>query len=125
MIKGLLAAGVSLLLAAGAHAATLTTPPIPVGGQANFFDGNTFECSIVNAGTKNVDVTIENVLENTIVIGPFVMVPGEVRSVVNTNSNGGVEFGHCMFDVSAKKAVQASGCSRDGNLVCQAAVPAF
>lgn len=123
MFRTILVAGALLLLAGAAQAATLTTAPMLINHEAAV--GRTLECAVVNVSNHNVEVRIENELDNIIEQGPVLLAPGEMTSVNNTNFSGGILLGFCTFDVpGSKHKVRASGCFRDVNHNCRAALAA-
>ena len=122
-IRMLITAGLVLTLTGVAQAARLATAPMRIDNIVA--NGNALECSIVNIGKKNVEVTITTVLDNTTTI-PLVVSPGGLKSVSNINAAAFSLLGYCIFEVKGgKKNVRASACARDKNQNCRAALPAL
>lgn len=125
MLKIILASGIVCAIAGAAQAATLFAGPLQVPGDFPGSNGHTIECSIVNVGKKDVEVTITSELDNTVVAGPLTLAPGATESVANTNWTQIWERGHCRFDVQpGTKNVRASICLWDENHHCRAVAPA-
>lgn len=118
----MIAVALVLGLVGTAQAATLATGPLRVDGSGG--TENVIECSLVNIGKKDLEVTITVVLGTGSLDLDFVVPPGgtTANSVLN---GGGWKSGYCRFDVKGgKKNVRASVCVRDEFDPCGSALPA-
>ena len=124
MLKKILTALTLFLgLATTSHAALLATAPLRIDDDEGPF--HVLECSVVNVGRSDVEVTMTAVADDQ--RGPFDLrlAPGASISLWNANLGSSTVLGHCRFDVKGgKKNVRASGCVRANSGSCRAAVPA-
>jgi hypothetical protein len=119
LLRIVTATGIVVGLVAAAQAATLATGPLRVE------NGDSLTCYVVNVSQKEVEVTITNVLDNTILGNPFAVPAGQTFSLTNNNSDPTPLPGYCLFDVNGGKGkVRASACVYQGSLSCQASLPA-
>jgi hypothetical protein len=110
-----------LALAGTAHAVTLATAPMVLESP------DTLNCTIVNVGGKDVEVTVTAVLRESgaDTIGPVDLEPGAMLANALVSGIGQPELGYCRFEVKGgKKRVRAAACRQPGD-ACAAALPAF
>jgi hypothetical protein len=106
-----------LTLASGmAAAATITTPALGA------FGTNRLVCTVANAGTKDVDVTIQivNQAGANLVNLPVTVAAGEIEGA---GTGQGPAQGYCRVTGAAKGKVRVALCMTDTVLNCLAAVP--
>ena len=121
MTQGRLSAGLALGLtfaaASGAAAASVIMTP-----ALGAFGTNHLVCSATNAGSKDVDVTIQILNQsggNLVSLG-FTIPPGEAKGV---GSGAGPGQGYCRVTGAPKTKVRVALCASDSLLTCLAAVP--